>query len=107
MFDDVSVHIAIDAPQHMNRHRISIRDDNGGLLGGPSAERSLDLVARHGATLHVEASVPSLPGRNRPDRDERSWELRAAPDAHAVLNVGKKAKNGVGTRIEITVDGAS
>jgi len=107
MFEDVSVHFAINAPQHMNRHRISIRDDNGGLLGGPSAERAIDVVIRQGATLHVEASVPSLPGRNRPDRDERTWELRAAPDARTVLNVGKKAKNGVGTKIEITVDGAA
>jgi len=55
----------------------------------------------------VEASVPSTPDRNLPGRDERAWELRAAADAHRVLNLGKRAKNGRGTAIEITVDGAS
>lgn len=107
MFEDVRVHFAIDAPQQMNRHRISIRDGDGGLLSGPSAEKTVELVIRHGSTLHVEASVPSAPDRNLPGRDERTWELRAAADAHAVLNLGRKAKNGKGTAIEITVDGAS
>ena len=107
MFEEVSVHVAIDAPQNMHRHRISVRDDDGGLLSGPTAERTVDFVIRHGATIHVEASVPSTPDRNLPGRDERTWRLRAAADAHAVLNVGRKAKNGKGTAIEITVDGAS
>jgi len=107
MLEDVSVHFAINAPQHMHRHRLSVRDDDGGLLSGPTAERGVDLIVEHGATLHVEASVPSTPDRNLPGRDERTWQLRAAPDAHAVLNLGRKAKNGQGTAIEITVDGAS
>ncbi|MBM3673068.1 MAG: hypothetical protein FJW86_12940 [Actinobacteria bacterium] len=107
MLEDVKVRFAIDAPPHMNRHRLSVRDENGSLLSGPTAERSVDFVVRPGATLHVEASVPSTPDRNLPGRDERAWELRAAADAHRVLNLGKRAKNGRGTAIEITVDGAS
>jgi hypothetical protein len=106
MFEDVNVHFAIDAPQHMNRHRITVRDDDGGLLTGPSAERIVDLTVRHGAMIHVEASVPAMPDCNLPERDERQWSLRAAADAHAVLNLGRRAKNGIGTAIEITVDGA-
>lgn len=107
MLEDVSVHFAINAPQHMNRHRLSVRDEDGGLLSGPTAEKTVDFVIRQGATIHVEASVPATPDRNLPGRDERTWQLRAAADAHAVLNLGRKAKNGTGTAIEITVDGAS
>jgi hypothetical protein len=105
--DDVNVHLAVEAPQHMNRHRISVRDDDGRLLSGPSAERTVDLTVRRGATIHVEASVPSRADRNLPGRDERHWRLRAATDAQVVLNLGRPAKNGVGTAIAITVDGAS
>ena len=108
MLNDVTVHLAIDAPQAMNRHRVSVWDENGLLLSGPTAEPTVDLSIRDGATIHVEASVPSTPKRNENGgRDEQRWELRAANDAHTVLNLGRKAKIGQGTAIEIRVDGAA
>jgi hypothetical protein len=86
---------------------LSVWDDEGALLSGPSAERTVDLVIRRGATFHVEASVPVQAKRNLPARDERRWALRAAADAHRVLQLGRVPKIGPSTAIQITVDGAS
>ena len=89
----------------MNRHRVTVWDDEGGLLSPPSADIPVDLSVHDGETFWVEASVPGPPTRrNRTVRDERRWELRAATDAQAVLNLGRKGK---GSHIEIRVNGAA
>ena len=104
----ITVRFEIDAPG-TNRHRVSVWDDEGALLSPPSADLPLELAVHDGETIWVEASVPSsATGSKRANRDEKRWELRAASDAHAVLNVGRKGKNGFGgTLMEIRVDGAS
>ena len=108
MEEEVTVRFDLHAPG-MNRHRVSVWADDGGLLSPPSAEIPVELSIEDGATIFVEASVPAQPTRaRRSGRDERRWELRAASDAHAVLNLGRKGKNGnTGTAIEIRVDGAA
>jgi len=107
MSDPVIVHFALDTVPGMNRHRVSVWNDNGTLLSGPSAESPADLSVGDGETIFVEASVPAEPKRNRPPgRAEGRWELRASADAQAILNLGRKRTNGSGTAIEIRVDGA-
>lgn len=100
--DDITVRFDIDAPT-MNRHRVSVWDDEGALLSPPSADLPDELSVHDGDTFWVEASVPGRPTRNnRAGRDERRWALQAATDAQAVLNLGRK-----GSHIEIRVDGAA
>jgi hypothetical protein len=107
MPEPVIVHFALDTVPGMNRHRVSVYNDNGTLLSGPSAESPADLSVGDGETIFVEASVPAEPKRNHPPaRDEGRWQLRASADARAVLNLGRKRTNGSGTAIEIHVDGA-
>jgi hypothetical protein len=107
MSEKVIVHFALDTVPGMNRHRVSVWNDNGTVLSEPSAECPADLAVPDGETIFVEASVPAAPKRNRPPaRDEGRWELRANADAQAVLNLGRKSTNGSGTAIEIRVDGA-
>jgi len=104
----VTVHFEIDAPM-TNRHRVSVWNDEGGVLVPSSAAIPDDLLVEDGDTIWVEASVPGSATRaNRANRDERRWELRASSDAHAVLEIGRKGKNGAtGTRMQIRVDGAA
>jgi len=100
--DHITVRFELNAPS-MNRHRVSVWDGDGALLSPPSADVPVDLSVVDGETFWVEASVPgAATRRNRAGRDERRWELRAANDAQAVLNVGPK-----GGQIEIRVDGAT
>ena len=107
MSEPVIVHFALDTVPGMNRHRVSVWNDNGTALSEPSAECPGDLAVIDGETIFVEASVPAEPKRNRPPaRDEGRWELRASADASAVLNLGRKRTNGSGTAIEIHVNGA-
>jgi hypothetical protein len=105
--EHITLRFAIDPPR-MSRHRVSVWSDEGALLRSPSSEVPENLEVADGETIWVEASVPGTPTRNtRPERDERRWELRADPDARAVLNIGRKGKNGAsGTHLAITVDGA-
>lgn len=109
MADRVNVFFAINAPQAMNRHRVSVWDDDGCRLSGPTAESTVEVSIGLGQTIHVEASVPSMPARKTPvaRRDEGRWQLRAATDAHTVLNLGQERTVGTGNAIEIRVDGAA
>ena len=103
----MTVRFEIDAPD-MRRHRVAVLDDNGAVLSPPSADIPVDLSVQSGNTIWVEASVPSSVRSRRAERDERRWKLRAASNAHTVLNVGREGKHGAsGTRIEIRVDGAA
>ncbi len=107
MSEPVIVQFALDTVPGMNRHRVSVWNENGTLLCEPSAECPADLSVPAGETIFVEASVPAAPKRNRPPaRDEGRWELRASADAQAILNLGRKSTNGSGTAIEIRVNGA-
>jgi hypothetical protein len=104
----VDVHLAINTAPPTGRHRVSVWDDDGQMVNGPSCESLLDLSVPKGATFYVEASLPAEPKRNRPPgRDERRWTLRADAAAHAVLSLGGKWKSGPGASVEIRVDGAA
>ena len=103
----VVVTFVIDGGSGLNRHRVSVWDDAGGLLRGPSAQSPGDLEVQEGTTLFVEASVPAEARRNKArTRDEQRWELRACPSGHAVLRLGTTPEYGPGSAIEIHVDGA-
>ena len=105
--EQITVRFAIEAPT-MNRHRVSVWNDDGSLLCPASADVPTDLSVEDGATIWVEASVPAKPTRLRPEgRAEGRWALRAASDAHAVLKLGQKGAYGASRAIEIRVDGAA
>ena len=105
--DPITLRFQIVAPS-MNRHRVSVWDDEGAMLSPPSADIPDDLSVVDGQTIWVEASVPGSVSSRRAERDERRWRLRAGADAHAVLNIGRRGKTGSkGTHIEIRVDGAA
>lgn len=109
MADNVIVHFELGTVPGMSRHRISVWNDDGGLLAGPSAEIPEAVTVLEGSTLFVEASVPVETPRNKtPRRDEKRWRLRACTDASAVLTLGPGRKRGMKgiPGIEILVAGA-
>lgn len=91
----------------LNRHRVSVWNDQGGLLRDSSAETPAEVTVRDGETIIVEASVPAERKRNKAHaRDQARWRLRASATAKSVLKLGKTPKYGLGSAIEIRVDGA-
>jgi hypothetical protein len=106
MPDSVNVHFDLEAGPGMRRHRVSVWNDDGGMLRGPSAEPPADLSADDGTTLYVEASTPVVVGKTHTSRrDEKRWRLRVARGAHAVLELGKVRGKPVAA-ISIRIDGA-
>jgi hypothetical protein len=107
MTKPVNVQFALTSCPSMSRHRVTVRSGDGTLLSGPSAELPTTLSVNDGATIVVEASIPAVPKRNQPPaRDEGRWELRANAEAQSLLNLGRNAKTGAKTAIQIQVDGA-
>jgi hypothetical protein len=104
MADNVIVHFDLATAPGMHRHRVSVWDDAGGVLRGPSAEVPADLSVDDGTTLVVECSTPVVTGKTHTARrDEKRWTLRAAPNASVVLELGKIRGSkvpGVSLRVE-------
>jgi len=104
MPDNVIVHFDLATAPGMHRHRVSVWDDSGGVLRGPSAEVPADLSVDDGMTLVVECSTPVVTGRTHTARrDEKRWKLRVGQNSRAVLELGKIRGSkvpGVSLRVE-------
>ena len=89
------------------RHRVGVSSSEGAVLRAPCTEIPDGLTMNDGETFFIEASVPTLPGRNQlPSREERSWELRASASAEDVLKLGRSPRYGPSSAIEIHIRGA-
>ena len=106
MAERVNVHFDLEAGPGMRRHRVSVLNDNGGVLRGPSAEPPADIEIDDGTTLFVEASTPVVVSKKHTSRrDEKRWRLRVAAGKQAILELGKVRGKPVAA-ISIRIDGA-
>ena len=108
MPNSVIVKFDVTTVPGLNRHRVSVWNDQGGLLRDSSAETPAEVTVPDGETIFVVASVPAERKRNQKEhgREEGRWRLRASATAKDVLKLGKTPKYGLGSAIEIRVDGA-
>jgi hypothetical protein len=107
MPESVTVHFDLSSVPGMHRHRVSVWNEDGGLLRPSSAEPPADLEVTDGDTFVVEASTP-IENKRKPtnDRDEARWRLRARQNSSAVLELGKSRFNKGGIAVAIRIEGA-